>query len=250
MKRWIQQLSFTILTAAAVSGCASIVDGSTQQITIVSTPPGAQIIEKGAVHQVTPATLTVKHKDTPAYTLRKQGYSDAPLVPKKVVNGWVFGNILFGGIIGLIVDGVSGNINKFDQDTYYVTLPPLAPQPVESITRAWAPQQIESFVSGQFDSIVRELYAGDGQHLRTLYAMLAVPVGTEPQMLDRLRRLYAPGITGNVYASLVANNIAAPAATAAPYMPATSEPAAVPAQVAVPPVEQETESKPVKVRRR
>lgn len=44
----------------------------------------------------------------------------------KSFNGWVFGNILFVGVIGVVIDALSGSIMAYDEDSIHVELIPLA----------------------------------------------------------------------------------------------------------------------------
>ena len=43
------------------------------------------------------------------------------------MNPWFFGNIVIGGLLGSTTDGVSGAINEFSPDQYFVTLSPNTP---------------------------------------------------------------------------------------------------------------------------
>ena len=108
------------VAALATSGCATIVARSSQEITITSVPEGAavKINNKGgaAVHSgSTPMTVTLKkgrgYFKAERYTihLAKDGYQVRDIVVQGEVNGWYFGNVLFGGLIGLLaVDPATG----------------------------------------------------------------------------------------------------------------------------------------------
>src|SRR5262245_58447736 len=108
------------LAALASSGCATIVARSSQEITITTVPEGAavKINNKGgaAVHSGnTPLTVTLKkgrgYFKAERYTihLAKDGYQVRDIVVQGEVNGWYFGNVLFGGLIGLLaVDPATG----------------------------------------------------------------------------------------------------------------------------------------------
>lgn len=105
---------------AALSGCSSIVSQSEYAVAIASTPDTASftVVNRAGqqVHSgVTPATVTLKSSSGyfkgEAYTVtfKKDGYSDKTFTMTSSVDGWYFGNILFGGLIGmLIVDPATG----------------------------------------------------------------------------------------------------------------------------------------------
>ena len=43
-------------------------------------------------------------------TLSLEGFEPYQIIFSKRVSGWVFGNIIFGGLIGLAIDAISGGI--------------------------------------------------------------------------------------------------------------------------------------------
>jgi hypothetical protein len=94
--------------------CASIVHQTTQQVPVASNPPGAAVtVACGDVNNdpklVTPTVVTVHRK--PAHcsiSLAKEGYEPANVDLRREMSGWYLGNVIFGGIIGLIVDAANG----------------------------------------------------------------------------------------------------------------------------------------------
>ena len=116
-------------TAAAVllalSGCATIFNGQTQAVTIKSEPEGATLAVTNAagekVHSgTTPATVTLKrgagYFKSESYTvlLSKPGFADKELTITGTMSGWYIGNILFGGLIGILaVDPATGAMYSF-----------------------------------------------------------------------------------------------------------------------------------------
>ncbi|WNW13526.1 hypothetical protein RRX38_20970 [Pseudomonas sp. DTU_2021_1001937_2_SI_NGA_ILE_001] len=121
-----------LLAAALVGlgGCASIVSESRTPVSINSYPAGAayQITnEDGAlIHSgVTPDQVTLKagagyfDGETYKVTFKKDGYTENSSVINTSMNGWYWGNILFGGLIGmLIVDPLTGAMYKLPDNTY------------------------------------------------------------------------------------------------------------------------------------
>jgi hypothetical protein len=94
--------------------CGSIVHQTTQQVHITSEPAGAAVtVSCGDVNNdpklLTPAVVTLHRK--PNYCgvkLNKQDYAEKELKFGRQMSGWYLGNILFGGVIGLIVDAANG----------------------------------------------------------------------------------------------------------------------------------------------
>jgi hypothetical protein len=109
----------SIFALAALSGCASIASGTSQNITIVSTPTGADcaISRQGVVIQqiTTPAYPTIgKSVYDLTVACSKFGFATSTQVNQSGVEGWVFGNIILGGIGGLITDRTTGAQNSYD----------------------------------------------------------------------------------------------------------------------------------------
>jgi hypothetical protein len=103
-----------------LGGCASIVHGGPRAIPVSSSPPGATVSiydrsNKLIQTSTTPfiAQLPVKagYFKSPNYRLEFEmpGHERAVAHIESSVSGWYFGNLLFGGLIGmLIVDPLTG----------------------------------------------------------------------------------------------------------------------------------------------
>lgn len=117
-----------------LSGCASIVSGTTDNITVNSDPQGAKCdLKNGEITvanvESTPATVLVRRKaDDLIVRCSKEGYLNGSSVNNSGLNGWVFGNVAFGGIIGVIIDSSDGAM--FDYDS--TTMVSLTPVPAQS----------------------------------------------------------------------------------------------------------------------
>ncbi len=110
----------TSIAAIALTGCASLVNGPTQAVTINSVPDGADVSVTNSAGEkihtgVTPVTLTLKrgasYFKSESYTIKyaKAGFASKELAISGSMSGWYIGNILFGGLIGMLaVDPVTG----------------------------------------------------------------------------------------------------------------------------------------------
>lgn len=119
------------LSAVAVftTGCASIVHGGSRNITINSRPSGAKVTiaktDSGQlVHSgTTPLTVMLDPRrgyfKGQSYTVRFElpGYNNAEIAIRPEMSGWYWGNILFGGLIGMIVvDPITGSMWNLSPD--------------------------------------------------------------------------------------------------------------------------------------
>ncbi|MFC1530574.1 PEGA domain-containing protein [Gemmatimonadota bacterium] len=103
-------------------GCASIMHGPKQDIPVNTNPSGVTIEVLGRTY-TSPATIEL-NRDDPPVTLKftKEGYEPLEFVLTKKMDGWVWGNIIFGAIPGLIVDLATGSANQIVPETVQVTL--------------------------------------------------------------------------------------------------------------------------------
>lgn len=104
------------------SGCASIISDSKYSVRIGSEPEGAEysIIDKkgNVVHKGTTPELTPPLKAGAGFfsaadykvTFKKEGYEEQTVALNQKLDNWyLFGNLIFGGLIGyLIVDPITG----------------------------------------------------------------------------------------------------------------------------------------------
>jgi hypothetical protein len=124
----------------ALSGCASIVDGSSQSLSVktmanVDDVTGAQCTltnSKGVWYVTTPGTITVHraYGDMNVSCL-KQGYVANIRTVASSTRGMAFGNILFGGLIGAGVDISTGA--AYDYPSPIIV--PLQPVPAAGLER-------------------------------------------------------------------------------------------------------------------
>lgn len=101
------------LALAFLSGCASIVSGVNQSIT-VDTPGCAAASckltnDKGEWAVTTPGSVVVHRAYGPlSIVCTKEGFPSATTTANSTTKGMAFGNILFGGVIGAGVDMGTG----------------------------------------------------------------------------------------------------------------------------------------------
>jgi hypothetical protein len=104
---------------AGLSGCGTITQGTSQDITLTSNPSGAHcdLTRKGehvATLDRTPGVVKVdKTKHDILLTCTLSGYQDASANLESGYGAGTFGNILLGGGIGWAIDSASGADNKY-----------------------------------------------------------------------------------------------------------------------------------------
>lgn len=101
----------TIIAAVSLvstAACATIVQGSNQGVAVNSTPTGAAISVDGQSMGTTPAVLRLARNNAHTVRLELDGYAPYEMKLERKMSGWVWGNLAFGGIVGVIVDGTTG----------------------------------------------------------------------------------------------------------------------------------------------
>jgi hypothetical protein len=118
-KHMIKRVFSPVAAVACIfllANCGTIIHGTTQEVSISSNPTNARILVDGQPIGQTPATLDLKRKDKHTVRLELGGYQPYEMAMSRSVSGWIAGNILFGGLIGLAVDAISGGMYKLSPE--------------------------------------------------------------------------------------------------------------------------------------
>jgi len=122
------------LAAVCLSGCVSVFEGTSQDISVVTNPTGASCAfmredgrDMGTVGS-TPGKLTVrKSKYDLTITCKKQGYQDAAYVNNSGTSATIAANVavdlLLTAGISSIVDSANGADNKYDSVVNLTMIP-------------------------------------------------------------------------------------------------------------------------------
>lgn len=110
------------LVAASLSGCASIMHGSNQPVGISSSPTGAQVFVDNQPMGITPVTATLSRKDHHTVRVEMAGYAPYEMKLTRGTSGWVWGNLVFGGLPGLAIDAITGALYKLTPTDVSATL--------------------------------------------------------------------------------------------------------------------------------
>ena len=129
-----------VVLAFSLGACASIVEGTSQEIAINSQPAGAscELFRDGVVIGLvsnTPGAATIKKtKQNINVVCKKDGFQQASQLNESDFAGATAGNLLLGGIIGVAIDAASGAANKYNGEVNIV----LQPEPAKTEAPATA----------------------------------------------------------------------------------------------------------------
>jgi hypothetical protein len=127
--------SFGIVALSVMlGGCASVTRGTTENISISSTPSGVEAVVSGMdvpTTCTTPCSVVVKRNADLSITFQKEGYEPqiVPLSRDVQTSGAAgfAGNLLLGGIIGMGVDAATGAATDHKPNPVIVTMQPAGP---------------------------------------------------------------------------------------------------------------------------
>lgn len=105
-----------------LTGCASIMHGTRQTIGISSYPTNAEVWVDNNYAGKSPTFVHLTRKDNHFIRLELEGYETYEAVLTHQVSGWVFGNIVFGGLPGLAIDAISGGLYQLTPDQLQIEM--------------------------------------------------------------------------------------------------------------------------------
>ena len=123
-------LAVAALSAVIFSGCASICSKSQYSVTVATNAPEADILirnsDSGMIVQSGKSPLVVTLPASKSFFTPASYQCEVKSKDKKQyrtisanIDPWFFGNFIFGGIIGMAIDGASGAAYKLE-DAYYI----------------------------------------------------------------------------------------------------------------------------------
>jgi len=121
----------TVLAAAvaaasfSLAGCATVMNGTEQKYPIKSEPSGAKVVLSNGAECVTPCNLKLKRRNHLRVDFTREGYQPAYVLVRSKAGGATIGNVLAGGMIGVLVDSSNGSNNFLSPKPLDVKLAPV-----------------------------------------------------------------------------------------------------------------------------
>lgn len=99
-----------LLVLGSTAGCGAILHGTRQEVPVTSSPSGAQVETMPSTGIfATPVTLDLERKHSYTLTFTSPGYQPATLrLEPHIGVGTVVADVLLTGLIGVLVDGLTG----------------------------------------------------------------------------------------------------------------------------------------------
>lgn len=172
----MRSISIILIVALStvVTGCATIASGTTQEVTFQSTPAGALVKVNGKPIGETPITVQLDKKADQTLTFEKDGYKTFSTAMTTTTDGWFWGNIIIGGLLGSTTDMASGAINEYAPSQYIVTLEEQAMSQFETGTKLSKRENARHFLFVNYEKLQQDLSRNGGETLDSVLYMLNI----------------------------------------------------------------------------
>jgi hypothetical protein len=115
------------IIALELTACATVLNTTTQEVEINSTPANAKIIIDGKKFGTTPQTINVERGSNHVVKLELDGYDTYETQLTRKIAFWFWGNILNGFIPGMLTDMFTGSMYNILPESLNVDLQQAAP---------------------------------------------------------------------------------------------------------------------------
>ena len=121
-------IALTLTLALITVGCGAIFNGTRQTITAASSPAGAKVTADPAIGEfTTPASLSLERKNNYILRFELEGYRPATFnIDRRLQAGILVLDVLFTGLLGVVVDAATGAWYKLSPENAVVALTKLA----------------------------------------------------------------------------------------------------------------------------
>jgi hypothetical protein len=133
MKQILLKVLVAILIVKMGVGCATIINGTTQELQIQSSPDKAEIWVNGEQYGQTPATINLDRSNEYTVKIKKSGYQEYVVRVSQTTSGAFWGNCLLGGVIGMLIDGATGGCYELSPEFISVSLSKLDENSINEI---------------------------------------------------------------------------------------------------------------------
>jgi hypothetical protein len=214
--RMLASLSLLVCTAL-LGGCATILDGSTQEMSFQTNPenvvvslihsvpdPNAEVdwtkknsrdVSPRPMHDETrilgktPFTVQLDRMEGQRIEFSKEGYKPISMKLTTTTNGAFWGNILFGGLPGSTTDAMSGAIYEYSPSQFFVTLNPEMSTTIDQGTGQPQRDKALAFIVRRYTSLMADLSKGIGEDWSALKGLLHIGQGQEPDARKKIQAL-------------------------------------------------------------
>jgi len=180
--------------ALSLGGCATIIGGSNQNVSVNSNVDGAEVYLNEMLLGKTPLVTSIKRGQEGVLRVTAPGYKPYQIALNKKISSLFWVNILSGGSFGSTTDYATGAMYEYEPSTYMVSLQ----RGTASINQQneWRRSEgLRAFVLQNNQALVSDLAAGKGEYVDVLANALDVQPGTRAEAIKRWRNDYTESKT-------------------------------------------------------
>jgi hypothetical protein len=213
MKTKVGLASLTLLACTAMlGGCATMMSGTTQEMSFQSSPDDVVVTlirkvkvakpssvktglqfdlhEETRILGKTPVTLQLDKTDDPqSVVFSKEGYKPVTMKLSTTLDGWFWGNIVFGGFFGSTTDSMSGAVHEYAPSQFFVTINPEMSTTIDQSTGQPQRDKALAFIVRRYTSLMADLSKGIGEDWSALKGLLHIGQGQEPEARKKIQAL-------------------------------------------------------------
>ncbi len=112
------------LLLVSLTACATVIHGTRQDVGISSSPSGATVRIDGTDAGTTPLIVPLARRSSHVVSVTADGYAPCETTVTRTASGWVWGNLVVGGVVGFVVDASSGGLWNLEPDSDSCALRP------------------------------------------------------------------------------------------------------------------------------
>ena len=121
-----------LVAILAIAGCATILKGTSQIVSINSNVKGATVIVNGKNVGVTPFNGQIERKSGTTVIVQKAGYDTKTFTMTTEIESVFWGNIIIGGVLGSTTDLATGAMYYYAPATLQIDLEKTGAEEAES----------------------------------------------------------------------------------------------------------------------
>ncbi|MBI5807744.1 MAG: PEGA domain-containing protein [Ignavibacteriales bacterium] len=121
-------LFFAITISIFFNACSTVLNTTTQELEIKTTPPNAKITIDGKRFGLTPQVVNIDRGSNHVVKIELDGYETYETQITRKISIWFWGNVLNGFIPGMVTDMFTGAMYNLHPENINVELIPAKPE--------------------------------------------------------------------------------------------------------------------------
>jgi hypothetical protein len=199
----------SIASLVLLYGCATILGGSNQLISVNSNVSGAQVFLNDVQLGVTPLSTSIKRGQEGVLRVQAPSYQPYQIALNKKITSLFWVNIFSGGVFGSTTDYATGAMYEYEPSTYMASLQPAEQTSAER--RMWERREgLRAFVLLNNEALVEDLARGSGEHVEALFKLYQIESGQRAQAIGRWRNHYSEARTAAEFAQALVDDVPTP----------------------------------------